>query len=433
MVLKNSHTLGSSVKIQKTLRRNIRRNVALLAGTTLILSAALARADAGFEGSDPTGKVRLLWVPINRKATTVLLQKEFTEDKSTTFEIVEAPVDPHKGINPFGVADKDFEVGMSLTLHSKDRGPVPQILGEDSQWFDSLIKEEKLPDVFLIGGHHVISEGWHNDPENKFVFMPTLLETLGKFPSAQRVFDNVKLAILWGCNTLTNLEPHAADGSYLSAEQIKTIHESGPEGRRKMNGTSEKVNSLEFYKSRLAREYGPHGATYEYTRSAQRERCRGPGRYEDCYITNLERILPESFLYDGDHRVNEPHRMKQMFPNAYLVLGFSSASPSEEQRAEILQVALDRSEKVLNAGLASDSKDRVNHALKMIVDPATPHDVRLRIIEEVRKQWTIATYQMNRQRPSGSITPAFPELDKNGVFNYRVSKDAPTYLPYEAR
>ena len=73
--------------------------------------------------------------------------------------------------------------------------------------------------------------------------------------------------------------------------------------------------------------------------------------------------------------------------------------------------------------------------METIVDPNTPPDLRKTVIESVRKNWTIVTYAQNRGRPSGSITPALPELDKNGIFNVSVpgSKDTPLYAPYEVR
>jgi hypothetical protein len=68
-----------------------------------------------------------------------------------------------------------------------------------------------------------------------------------------------------------------------------------------------------------------------------------------------------------------------------------------------------------------------------IVAPQTDETLRKKVIEALRKNWTIQTYKMNRERPSGSITPAYPDLDANGVFNVHVSKDTPLYAPYEDR
>jgi hypothetical protein len=75
----------------------------------------------------------------------------------------------------------------------------------------------------------------------------------------------------------------------------------------------------------------------------------------------------------------------------------------------------------------------VTNIIGTIVAPQTDETLRKKVIEALRKNWTIQTYRMNRKRPSGSITPAYPDLDANGSFNVRVSKDTPRYAPYEDR
>lgn len=412
--------------------------------------------------------VKLLWAPINRTATYKLLESEYElgqilggQTVYPRLETIVAPVNPYKNPNPFAIADHDFAVGNNLPSPGLERGPVPKVKEADALWFDDLVRKGDLPDVFLVGGHHVISEGWHDDPESMFLFMPTLMETLRTHPAAKQVFDHMKFAVLWGCNTMTNLEPRADDGAFLDSAEIKAAYESGDEGKNRMIGLradgSVKTNSMEFYKSRLAREYGPNSGHYEYTRSAKAERCKGPGKYENCEITNLERIFPDSFLYDGEHRMNEPYRMKQIFPKAYLVLGFSSASPSEERRATILGKTLDNARDSLNKGKFPNDAGYIKNILYVLTADETPAELRKTVIQEIRKQWTIATTIMNpspangKARPSGSVTPAFPELDANGIFPIGGKElqaelkrrgatkldfdptDAPTFAPYEKR
>jgi hypothetical protein len=390
--------------------------------------------------------VKLLWVPLNRVATFTLLKQSFEKTSALAdgrvvqplLQTTKAPGLVGDPVNPFGLANHDFRTGLQLTNETSN-GPVPTVSENDVKWFEEQVAANNLPDVFMVGGHHVISEGWHNDPESSFLFMPTLLDTLSKSNSARKIFDHVKLAVLWGCNTMTNLEPHGANGEYLDSSEIETEYKASRSGRLSMIGINAagdvKTNSLEFYKQRLAREYGPESGKYEYTRSSRRERCIGtPAEpFKNCPVTNLERIMPETFLYDGTHKFNEPARMKSIFRNAYLVLGFSSASPSEEQRAKILNQVLREATHDLNQELLVTHQPAQDNILYTIVADQTDHDLRMKAIELVRKHWTLDTYSLNRQRPSGSITPAFPELDKNGVFNVHVSRDTPLVAPYEKR
>ena len=401
-----------------------------------------ATPSLGLSQSRP--KVKLLWVQLNRPATYSLIKQQLEKSlQSNTDGLIQpqlqtiiAPVNPDSSENPFAIANHDFKTGDHLTNETA-YGPIPTTSALDQKWFDDQVSQDLMPDVFMIGGHHVISEGWHNSPESKFLYMPTLLDTLSKSASARKVFDHVKLAILWGCNTMTNLEPHGIDGAYLDPNQIKADFSQSVLMEDKMLGlmghNEVKTNSLEFYKQRLAREYGPSTTQYEYTRLKQDEKCI-PGLnepFKNCPITNLERILPDSYLYDGNHLYNEPYRMKQIFRNAYLVLGFSSASPSEEQRAKILSQVLSKATEEVNRELSEKNASKIDNILYSIIDDQTPKPLRIKLIESVRKFWTIETYQLNRQRPSGSITPALPELDRNGVFNVNVSVDTPLISPYE--
>lgn len=377
-------------------------------------------------------QIKLLWGPLTRVATLKIIEAELDRPY---FRLKQKPMiyqskmpmlkpGPIKQ-NPFYLTGTDFYVGSHLPGPGESPGTPPAIKKSDAQWFTKLVQSGNSPDIFIIGGHHVIAEGWHDHAENHFLYEPTLQETLKKYPDARATFDNVRFAILWGCNTMTNLEPHGPNGEYLSPAEIKDEFDRG--NRTQMIGTGKTTNTLEFYKQRLAREYGPSNpAHYEYTRGPKFEKCLGPGKYENCIITDLDRILPEYGLYDGSHRFNHPYVNKRYFPNAYLVLGYSSASPSEEGRGVIFKELLRRSYKDLKS-------ENITNIILTIIDPQTPEELRKKVIEVVRKNWTIVTYEMNRNRPSGSITPAYPELDSNGIFNTVVSKDTPAYAPYERR
>lgn len=338
--------------------------------------------------------------------------------------------------NPFWINPGDFFTGLHLVLPVSSRGPVPQVPAKDTTWFDEQIAKGQSPEVFVIGGHHVISEGYHNDPETMFLYTPTLMDTISRVPAARAYFDSVKLAVLWGCNTLTNLEPHAPNGDYLSPNQIEELYLSGSDGRAAVTGSATATNTLEFYRARLAREYGAWNKRhYEYTRDPKSEKCESsPGNpYLKCSITNVDRILPDLALYDGTHKMNGAWVHKRIFRNAYLVLGFNSASPSEENRVKIFQAAMAAAYAELNRGLTASSPDYVHNLLREIIADGTAKARRSRLIQAVRKAWTVATYRMNRGRPSGSITPALPELDRDGMFPVNVSRDAPLYAPYEER
>lgn len=141
----------------------------------------------------------------------------------------------------------------------------------------------------------------------------------------------------------------------------------------------------------------------------KKAKCAQPGHW-NCDIAHIDRVMPDYEVFDGSHRYNMALSVKKLFPQAYLVLGFSSASPNEEIRVRILEAALKDAAKSLD--LRSGQS-----ALELIVNPETPTELRKTAIIALRNSWEARTYQMNRGRPSGSITPAFPDIDKGYVMS----------------
>jgi hypothetical protein len=333
--------------------------------------------------------------------------------------------------NPFKVSPDDFDLGTSRPYPKEPVGPIPTVSERQAAWFDQIVAAGNLPDVFVVAGHQVISEGWHNEAESKFLFLPTLLETLKKSQSARIFFAHIKLAVLWGCNTMTDLEPRGPHGEYLSPEEIKELYDSGPKGKLAVIGSADKVNTLEFYRARLAREYGPGSEHYEYTRDPKAEKCEAKP-YGNCDVTNLDRVMPDSYLWDGNHFYNYPYMMKKLFPMASLIFGFSSASPEERIRAHIFRETLDHSYADVNAELKASGK-KINNLLLPLISENSDENLDKQIIKSLRKNWTLMTDSMNRGRPSGSITPIYPDLDGDGVLGAPLNHGSPQYGPYEEK
>jgi len=394
-------------------------------------------------------QIDILWGEFTRPASLFLINSELEKSIHVPVNGVPGAKSTHgnyinfanlKTSNPFFVThdaphEGDFYVGTYLPNANEKKGPIPTVPEKDAQWFDKLIAAKHSPKVFIIGGHQVISEGWHNDAESDFMFLPTLMKTISNNPAARRVFEGIKIAVLFGCNTMTNLEPHADDGHLMSSNEIKNLYFSGPAGKQRVLGgyNDAQVNTLDFYRGRLANEYGPNSDHYEYTRATgDPEKCSGPGPYDHCGLTNLDRIMPDSGLWDQTHRYNYPYMMRRIFPNANIILGFSSASPSEEERVKILKTAIDGTYADVNADLKKhpDPNGKVkviNNILLPLVEDGYTDSLKRSIISSLRKNWTLATYKMNRLRPSGSISPAYPDLDAKSILG------VPTLLPPTAK
>ena len=390
-----------------------------------------------FAFTETAPSVRVLWVPINPRPPTrnLLIQelgqsfKESTLTITPKVTVTTAPANSTKTPNPFKVTKEDFYAGFHLPL-TGPQGPVPTIQPADAAWFTEQVRKNEFADVFFIGGHHVISMGWQSPGENAFVYAPTLLDTLERYPDARKYFNHIKIAILWGCNTLTNLQPHGDHGEYLSPEVIKTRYESSDAEAKRLFGLPKSGPfSVRAYQQHLYDSYGPNSGPDEYawTKKASDEKCSAPGPY-NCEVLNLNRVFPARYMWSPEEPYNEPMNAKKMFPNAYLVLGYSSGSPPEETRARIFKIALDETRKELKK--KSHLAKYAPNVLYAIISDHTPDLDRKDVIEELRKQWTLSTYKHNRGRPSGSVTPAYPQLDDNGIYNIEVDKFAPTFAPY---
>ncbi len=359
-------------------------------------------------------------------ATLNIVSRELAEAGRQT-RVTDIPLD-RGPVTPFAISTLDFAAGNARAPPGERHDGPPIIDAASAKWFDDIVARGKKPDIFVIGGHDVISEGWHNDAETGFLYLPTLRETVATHPNAQKVFGNVKLAILWGCNTMTNLEPHGANGAYLSPEDIAAQYAQGGSARQKMVGTPNQTNTLEFYKSRLAREYGPGMEHYEYTRKAKNEVCKAQANHEGCTITNVDRAMPDSGLLTARTASTGPAMMKELFPERVPRARLLERLTQRAAARRHLRRGFCAARSATSRGLLGSS-----NIIQQIIDPATPEPLRATIIEAVRRNWTRVTYEANRHRPSGSITPKLPQLDANGIFNVNVSKDTPMYAPYEQR
>lgn len=327
--------------------------------------------------------------------------------------------------NPFNIGD-NFLSGDYFVPAGRTPGPVPETSPRDAAWFQELADKKICPRFFIIAGHQVISHGWHDHEETRFLFLPTLRETAKKYPAARQILSCVKVAVLFGCNTMTNLEPHRADGAGYSPEEIRALYESGAEGKKRVLGSAVSANTLDFYRERLAREYGPtnpHGL-FEYYRDKSLEKCvlTRKRNGQDWPVENLDCVMPDRGLFDGTRRYNYPFIARELFPNAALVLGFSSASPDNKPASLILQATFDQSRKEINGGLPQTSPAYLENILHPLTDDDAPLELKKRIVAAIRRNWSLVTFRRNRGRPSGSITPRFPEFDRDGIIPTNAMK-----------
>ena len=73
----------------------------------------------------------------------------------------------------------------------------------------------------------------------------------------------------------------------------------------------------------------------------------------------------------------------------------------------------------------------ITNLLLPLIKDGYSDDLKKLIISALRKNWTEETYHRNRNRPSGSISPLFPELENGSILGAPFSGGSPQYGPYE--
>ena len=137
----------------------------------------------------------------------------------------------------------------------------------------------------------------------------------------------------------------------------------------------------------------------------------------------IDRMLPDSGLWDGSDMYNIPLKMKRLFPNALGIFGFHRPSPFTP--GGIWRSAFNQ------ARLAA----KTNNILVPLLSDSVSVEQKKMMVQKLRIGWTRASFALNRGRANGSITPAFPDLDQNGLFAYEPGAHelpgAPKFAPYE--
>ncbi|MBC7742716.1 MAG: hypothetical protein H7061_10990 [Bdellovibrionaceae bacterium] len=346
--------------------------------------------------------------------------------------------------NPFAVSKYGFEVGSAFVNGEFNEAGVPVFSAKMLDWFQELENKNIKPEVFIINGHHSIGLGFSSDaewnmkdknqPERSYelsmrsLYLPTILKSQQRFAVVKRFFENIKLAFIGGCEGLANLEPKefGVSGRALKLDEIKERYETGD--RKIIVGDKAAGTGLAHYKYDLATTYNEH-----FTENASDEACFDSVLKRGCQVHHVERILPDSGLWSDSHPYNRPLQMKQLFPKAYAVFGFNTPSP-------------------LRPGIIWENtfaEARRSSAVTNILAPILSDEISLaekrNLVQKLRVAWTKSTLRLNKRgignkvvnRVSGSITPAFPELDANGIFAYGNGESevsgAPKFAPYEIR
>jgi hypothetical protein len=338
---------------------------------------------------------------------------------------------PEDGANPFGISHYNFDVGP-YRLSPDERGKAPLITPQAHKWFASQVAQGLVPDVVIIGGHHAPGLGWHSHFIKNDNYYERSLVSTRLFASARRFkvvrdyFANVKMAVIGGCWALANLEPHGRRGEYLSPSDIARIYFTGAPGRAAMLGEVSDPHTLAFQRHELTTLY-----SNRYKPTAELEDCSRPTK-KYCHTFHVDRVLPDYALFDGSHTYNAASLMRRLFPNAAMVIGFHSPSPYANRAGAIYRSAFANAREDLR-------HERINgqpvaSPLRALIDSGISKNDRRRILNSLRVQWTRATYRMNRGRTAGSITPAFPDLDADGLFAYYPTDPelplGPKFRPY---
>jgi hypothetical protein len=353
----------------------------------------------------------MLQLNLGGKEVFNLLKSE--AERPMTFRSKKTPVQevslPNPEVqNPFAIEKGNF------LIHKK------YIEEKDADWFQQQIEENRIPDILYIGGHHVPSQGWHthqlDDQDHSYqsIYFPTLLNSLKKYPAMKIYFSKIKFVFIGGCWGLANLEPHGKKGEYLSPDKIKQLYFSSAAGKSLVLGNKKNPHSLEYQKWELTQVYSA-----DYTQNPNEKACDA----NTCSKWYIHEALPDIGLFDGSRRYNIPYLMRYIFPNAQLVVGFHSPSPFNQKVAQIYRNVF--------ASVRAEFPE-LNNIFVQLLNPENS-EVTKKMTQSFRKNWTLKTYQLNNKRASGSITPAYPDLDQSGLFVLPESMQlpwAPRFSPY---
>lgn len=343
--------------------------------------------------------------------------------------------------NPFAVSRYGFEMGLSRMNGEIRNEEVPVFSAKMLSWFQGLEDQNIHPEVFILNGHHVAGVGFYSDTQwdkklsnnntvelpTRALFTQTLIRSKKQFPVVKRFFETIKLAFIGGCEGLANFEPkeHGHYGRALSTEEIRQRFQTG--NKETILGNISKRIGLAYFKFDLAKTY------QEFTDEPNEEICVDQNSKRGCETYDVNRILPEAGLWNEDHPFNMPYIMKHLFPNAYGVFGFSTPSPLKP--GIMWETAFNDARRTL----------AINNILAPLLSDEVSLGEKRNLIQSLRVAWTRSTYRLNSRtvgsrtihRVSGSITPAFPDLDQNGIFAYGTNDtetfEAPKYAPYEFR
>lgn len=346
--------------------------------------------------------------------------------------------------NSFAASPWGFQTGNSRENNEIRDDLTPVLKNTKLGWFEDLERQNIQPEIFIINGHHFVGLGfesdtsWPTDYKDEYgekivlpyssIFFQTLVESSKKHNIIKKFFSNIKLVFIGGCEGLTNLEPkeNGISGGALQPDEIFFKIHSGE--KKLMLGDATKGTGLLGYKDELVSLYPG-----DFTENEEDEICIDPVKKLHCEVFNVNRILPESGLWDGSHVYNRAYVMKRMFPNALAIFGFFTPSPLKP--GPIWKAAFN----------SARDKLKRNNLLQPLLSNTTSVETKKEIIQKLRIAWTSSTQRLNKKmrkgvlvnRISGSITPAYPDLDINGLFAYEPGQkefpEAPAYAPYEVR
>lgn len=368
-----------------------------------------------------------------------IFAQELTAQPSASGEpvqVVNLPSPFLQRLNPFHITRGNWDFGKVFFDDGKTNlAEVPIAPKSDLKWFQKARETGQLPDVMIISGHHIPGLGWHsndieeeNDYYTKSLLLSTLLRTREENPDARAYFDNVKFVFISGCWGVANLEPHGEKGELLSQDEIGLMYLSGPQGQRKVLGSTQNFYQLESERENLTQSYPG-----DFAAEKKDEICVD----NKCVTYWIDRVMSDIGLFNNSHQFNQPLNLRKLFPNAALVFGFHSASPFSSTVFGMLKgtVKRARTSKILKDEDSAFSQNIIHS----IVSSETPEPTRKRLVQAFREAWTTLTYEQNRGRmanssyiggrPGASITPAYPSLDNDGLFVWPKDYKAPAFAP----